>query len=210
MKALFPITVDAATELGVDSDLVARLRAAILQIPDFPRTDRATHTQLKTAADDGDGNTVLGFSSDPTAPFRNSENLDLEPVWPYNLIGDTSPLFDLARLTYANRRNRNSNSWTYDPVHAARLGLGTEVATRLKASTASFQVYPNGMAAWNTSRLEEPYDEHAGVTALAINESLVQDYDRILRIAPALPGGTRKGPCSSSADPRPTSRFRTA
>ena len=189
MKALFPIAVDAATELGVDRDLVARLRAAIPKIPDFPRTDRATHTQLKTAADDGDGNTVLGFSSDPTAPLRNSENLDLEPVWPYNLIGDTSPLFDLARLTYANRRNRNSNSWTYDPVHAARLGLGTEVAAGLRASTTSFQVYPNGLAAWNPSRLEEPYDEHAGVTALAINESLVQDYDGILRIAPALPPG---------------------
>ena len=189
MKALFPITVDAATELRVDRDLVARLRAAIPQIPDFPRTDRATHTQLKTAADDGDGNTVLGFSSDPTAPLRNSENLDLEPVWPYNLIGDTSPLFDLARLTYANRRNRNSNSWTYDPVHAARLGLGTDVAAGLRASTASFQVYPSGLAAWNPSRQEEPYDEHAGVTALAINESLVQDYDGILRIAPALPPG---------------------
>jgi hypothetical protein len=189
MKALFPIAIDAATELGADPDLVAELRAAIPRIPDFPRTDRATHTQLKTAADDGDGNTVLGFSSDPTAPFRNSENLDLEPVWPYNLIGDTSPLFDLARLTYANRRNTNSNSWTYDPVHAARLGLGTEVATRLNASTARFQVYPNGMAAWNTSNLQEPYDEHAGVTALAINESLVQDYDGILRIAPALPPG---------------------
>ena len=189
MKALFPIAVEAATELGTDADLVADLRTAIPQIPDFPRTDRATHRQLKTAADDGDGNTVLGFSSDPTAPFRNSENLDLEPVWPYNLIGDTSPLFDLARLTYASRRNTNSNSWTYDPVHAARLGLATEVATRLKASTNSYQVYPSGLAAWNTSRLEEPYDEHAGVTALAINEALVQDYDGVLRIAPALPPG---------------------
>ena len=189
MKALFPIAIEAATELGVDGELVAQLREAIPRIPDFPRTDRATHTQLKTAADDGDGNTVLGFSSDPTAPFRNSENLDLEPVWPYNLIGDTSPLFDLARLTYTNRRNRNSNSWTYDPVHAARLGLAAEVAERLRASTSSFQIYPSGLAAWNPGRPEEPYDEHAGVTALAINESLVQDFDGILRIAPAVPPG---------------------
>jgi hypothetical protein len=188
MKALFPIAVDAATKLGTDADLVTRLQAAIPQIPDFPRTDRATHRQLKTAADDGDGQTVLGFSSDPTAPFRNSENLDLEPVWPYNLISDTSPLFDLARLTYANRRNTNSNDWTYDPVDAARLGLGTEVAARLKASTDRFQAYPNGLAAFNTN-LQEPYDEHAGVTTLAINESLAQDYDGLLRIVPALPPG---------------------
>lgn len=188
MKALFPVAIDAAEELGTDADLVARLRQAIPRIPDFPRTDRATHQQLKTAADDGDGQTVLGFSSDPTAPIRNSENLDLEPVWPYNLIGDTSPLFDLARLTYANRRNVNSNDWTYDPVDAARLGLGAEVAARLKSSTDRYQVYPNGLAAWN-GNLQEPYDEHAGVTTLAINEALAQDYDGLLRIAPALPPG---------------------
>ncbi len=189
MRALFPIAIEAAAKLGVDQALVEQLRDAIPRIPDFPRTDRATHTQLKTAADDGDGNTVLGFSSDPTAPFRNSENLDLEPVWPYNLIGDTSPLFDLARLTYTSRRNRNSNSWTYDPVHAARLGFAEEVESRLRASTSSFQIYPSGLAAWNPGRPEEPYDEHAGVTALALNESLVQDFDGILRIAPAVPDG---------------------
>ena len=176
MRALFPIAIEAATKLRVDEALVAQLREAIPRIPDYPRTER-------------NGTTVLGFSSDPTAPFRNSENLDLEPVWPYDLIGDTSPLFELARLTYANRRNRNSNSWTYDAVHAARLGLADEVEERLRASTNSFQIYPSGLAAWNPGRPEEPYDEHAGVTALALNESLVQEYDGILRIAPAVPDG---------------------
>jgi glycosyl hydrolase family 95 len=188
MKALFPVAVQAATLLDADADLVAQLQEAIPRIPDFPRTDRATHRQLKTAADDGDGETVLGFSSDPAAPIRNSENLDLEPVWPYDLISDTSPLFGLARLTYTSRRNTNSNSWTYDPVHAARLGLGSEVAARLTASTARFQGYANGLAAFNSS-LQEPYDEHAGVTTLAINETLAQDHDGLLRIAPALPPG---------------------
>jgi hypothetical protein len=176
MKALFPVAIAAADELGVDTELAAQLRDAIPRIPDYPRTTR-------------NGATVLGYSSDPNAPIRNSENLDLEPVWPYNLISDTSPLFDLARLTYSNRRNRNSNSWTYDPVHAARLGLGSEVEARLKASTTSFQIYPSGLAAWNPGSPQEPYDEHSGVTALALNESLVQDFDGILRIAPAVPPG---------------------
>jgi hypothetical protein len=187
MQTLFPIAIQAATLLGTDADLVAHLRDAIPRIPDFPRTDRATHRQNRTAAD-GDDQTVLGYSSDQAAPFRNSENLDLEPVWPYNLISDTSPLFDLARRTYTSRRNINSNSWTYDPVHAARLGLGGEVAARLIASTARFQAYPSGLAAFNSS-LQEPYDEHAGVTTLAINEALAQDFDGLLRIAPALPPG---------------------
>ncbi len=189
MKMLFPIAVQAAQTLGIDPELVTQLQTAIPKIPDYPRTDKATHRILKTAADDGDGNTVLGFSSDAGAGYHNVENLDLEPVWPYNLIGDTSPLFNLARTTYASRQFKNSNSWTYDPVDAARLDLGSEVAAGLKASTQSFQVYPNGLAAWNPRSLTEPYDEHSGTSTLAINEALATDYDGLLRIAPAVPPG---------------------
>ena len=189
MKALFPVVIQAATLLGKDPDLVTQLQAAMPKLLDFPRTD-FTHTQLKTAANDGDGNTVLGFSSDPTAAFRNSENLDLEPVFPYEEITDQSPLFDLAKLTYAHKRNTNSNDWSYDPVDAARLGMGAEVAARLKATTSSFQLFANGMANLGSGgTLTEPYDEHSGVTALALNEALVQDYDGLLRIAPAVPPG---------------------
>jgi hypothetical protein len=189
MQQLFPIVVQAATKLGVDADLVAQAQAAIPEIPDFPRTDRSTHRQLKTPAQDGDGNTVLGFSSDANASYHNSENLDLEPVWPYNLIGDTSPLFNLAKATYPVRQFKNGNDWTYDPVDAARLDMGSEVAATLKAATQSYQAFPNGLSAWQVSNLQEPYDEQAGVTALAINEALATDYDGLLRIAPAIPPG---------------------
>lgn len=188
MKMLFPIAIRATQILDADDAFVVQLKAALPRIPDFPRTDRATHRQLKTAADDGDGNTVLGFSSDPAAQRRNSENLDLEPVWPYNLISDTSPLFDLAKVTYANRLYRNSNSWTYDAVHAARLGLGSEVAASLHRQANSFAKYPSGLAAFS-SNMTEPYDETDGVVSLALNESLATDYDGLLRIAPSIPPG---------------------
>jgi hypothetical protein len=189
MKMVFPIAVRAAQTLATDADLVTQLQAAIPKVLDFPRVDKATHKTLKSPANDGDGATVFGFSSDPAAAYHNSENLDLEPLWPYNLISDTSPLFNLAKETYNARMYRNSNSWTYDPVHAARLGLGDQVAATLTASTNRFQVYPTGLAAWNTGNLQEPYDEHSGVTALAINETLATDYDGLLRIAPAIPTG---------------------
>jgi hypothetical protein len=188
MKMAFPIAIRATQILGNDDAFVAQLKAALPRIPDFPRTDRATHTQLKTAADDNDGNTVLGFSSDPTAPRRNSENLDLEPVWPYNLVSDTSPLFNLAKNTFASRLYRNSNSWTYDAVDAARLGLADEVATALHRQAASFTKYPSGLAAFS-SNMTEPYDETDGVVSLALNESLATDYDGLLRVAPSVPTG---------------------
>jgi hypothetical protein len=177
MQSLFPVVIEAATLLGQDATLVTQLQAALPKILDFPRTTR-------------NGQTVLGFSSNPTAAYNNSENLDLEPLWPYNLISDQSPLFELAKTTYANRRSVNSNSWTYDPLDAARLGNGVEVAARLRASTNAFQRFSSGFADLGSGgTLTNTYDEHVGVTALTLNETLAQDFDGLLRIAPAVPPG---------------------
>jgi len=64
-------------------------------------------------------------------------------------------------------------------VHAARLGLGDQVAATMKASTNSFQVYPTGLAAWNTGQPAGALRRAlGGVTALAINETLAADYGR--------------------------------
>jgi hypothetical protein len=186
MKMLFPIVVHAANTLGVDGDLVQRVQNAIPEIPEFPRTDAATHQQVKTAADDGDGNTVFAYSADPTAPYRNSENLDLEPVWPYDLVGDNSPLYNVAKLSYMARRNHNSNTWTYDPLQAARLDLRDQVASTLQLDAATHSQYANGLAAFSSS-MTEPYDETVGVIATTVNESLATDYDGLLRINPAMP-----------------------
>jgi hypothetical protein len=186
MKMLFPIAVQAADKLGVDADLVQRLQTAIPEILDFPRTDAATHKQLKTAADDGDGNTVFAYSYEPAASYHNSENLDLEPVWPYDLVGDASPLYDVAKLSYTARRNHNSNTWTYDPLDAARLDLRDQVAQTLQTDAATHSQYANGLAAFSSS-MTEPYDETVGVIATTVNESLATDYDGLLRINPSIP-----------------------
>ena len=128
MKSLFPIVIEAATLLGTDAALVTQLQAAIPKLLDFPRD----HPQQP------DG---VRLSADPTAAYNNVENLDLEPLFPYNLISDQTPAdFELSKTTYANRRYVNANDWTYDPVHAARLGNGVEVAPRLRAERNSYQL----------------------------------------------------------------------
>ncbi|WP_052681906.1 RICIN domain-containing protein [Saccharothrix sp. ST-888] len=190
MKALFPATISAAQTLNTDASLVSQLQTAIPQIPDYPRTDAATHQQNLTASADASGTDVLGQSSQPTAPVNNSENDDLDAVWPYGLVGDNSPLLSLAQRTYASRVNVQQNDWSFDAVDAARLGLGSRVAADLTALTQKYQTYPTGMAnLWGQSGGTEPYIEQAANVALAVNESLVQDYDDLLRIAPALPPG---------------------
>jgi hypothetical protein len=187
MRALFPSAVKAAKALGVDAGLVKQLNAAIPEIPPLPRTDTATRTQNLTAADDAAGTDMIGWSTQPTAPFNNSENLGLEAVFPYAVIGDDSPLTTLARRTFTSRPFVNSADWAYDPLDAARLGLAADVKSTLVDNLTKYQVYPSGLANFSSAPGNEPYIEQSGVLAATVSEAFVQDYDGLLRIAPAWP-----------------------
>jgi alpha-L-fucosidase 2 len=192
INALYPAVINAGRLLGKDADLIQQLQAALLRVPQLPRTQpsspkNAPKTLLPPSAD-ADGTDVIAASWQPAAETHNIENIGLEPVWPYNLIGDTSPLFSVAQRTYAHRPNRNAVDWSYDPIQAARLGLGSEVKSTLLETTQKYQGFINGMAKWEESA-HEFYIEQTGVLADALQEALVQDYDGLIRIAPALPPG---------------------
>jgi hypothetical protein len=187
MQALFPAAVAAAQKLGTDTALVSQLQTALGQIPPYPRTDQATLKQLLTAADDASGTTVIANSYEPAATIRNSENIGLEPVWPWNIINDTSPMLTLAKRTYAHRPVTGGNDWTLDAVQAARLGQPADVKRRLIEVTQDHQVYISGMADLGNTVGQQSYIEQAATVATAVNEALVQHYDGLLRIAPAWP-----------------------
>ncbi|MFI5797761.1 glycosyl hydrolase family 95 catalytic domain-containing protein [Streptomyces sp. NPDC051677] len=186
MQSLFPVVVSAAQTLGVDSDLVGALRSAIPKIRPLPRTDTATQTQVLDPSSDASGTTMLALSAQPTATKNNTENLGLEAVWPYSLIGDSGNQSELGRRTFTHRSYVTENDWSFDALHAARLGLGDQMRTAMTANVAKYQVFPNGMASWN-AQPETPYLEQLGVNAAAIGEGLVQHYDGTLRIAPGWP-----------------------
>jgi hypothetical protein len=102
-SALYPVVIKAAKLLGKDAELVRELKAALPKVPPFPRTYAATKTSLLSQSEDGNGQDIIAESYLPDAANHNAENIGLEPVWPYDLIGDTSPLFALAKRTYAHR-----------------------------------------------------------------------------------------------------------
>jgi hypothetical protein len=192
MQALFRAVVSAAGLLGTDAALAAQLKDALGKLPPLPRTDAATHQQLLTAADDAAGQDVIAISYEPGAQRHNGENLDLEAVWPFGLIGDTGPNTALATRTYRHRTNVYGPDWNFDSIQAARLGLGAEVAAALTHTTQSYQAFVNGLAllaGGTNDGTSEPYVEQLGVVAAALNEALVQDYDGTLRLAPAWPQG---------------------
>jgi hypothetical protein len=173
MRALFPVARSAAQTLGVDSDLVSSLGTAIPKLRGFPTTGSS-------------GNDVIAVSAEPNAAQHNQENDGLEPVWPYNLIGDTGAQSDLAKRTFARRPYPTQPDWSFDPLQAARLGLRDDFRSTLTTMINKYQVYPSGLADWNGGG-NTPYLEQIGVTAAAVTEALVQSYDGTLRIAPAWP-----------------------
>jgi hypothetical protein len=202
-QALFPATISAATLLNTDSSLVSQLRTAETRIEPYPRTDQNTHSQLlnpqptsasAAANADAQGNDVIASSYQPSAATHNVENLGLEPVWPYGVIGDNTVingdnLTALAGRTYTHRQYINNPDWTYDSIDAARLDMASQVASDLTASTESYQIYISGLAAWNPGSPDEPYIEQTSNVAMTLDESLATDYDGTLRFAPAWPSG---------------------
>jgi hypothetical protein len=186
--ALFPIVAQAATLLHRDADLVQQIAAALPTILPYPRTDAATQNQQLTPAADTLGQDVIGMSYDQSADTHNRENLGLEPVWPYGLIGDSGPLSELAKRTFAHRLYVERYDWSVDPIDAARLGLASAVKKTLVDLTRAYQTRPSGLASFGGS-YPEPYAEQGAVATTALQDALVQDYDGLLRVAPAFPSG---------------------
>ena len=184
--ALFPATIQAAKLLGKDPDLVRQLQAAQRKIPPFPRTEAMAAKTLLPPSTDAQGKDVIAPSYVPTAPDHNFENIGLEPIWPYSLIGENSPLFSLAKRTYVHRPYPTKEDWSFDPIQAARLGLGVDVRSTLIKITETYQQFINGLANWG-GETGEFYVEQSGVVATALQEALVQDYDGVIRVAPAIP-----------------------
>ena len=198
---LYPIAIQAAKLMGKDADLVKRLQDALPKIPPFPRTQLNGPFTLLPPSADAEGADMIAESYLPGAQNHNEENIGLEPVWPYDIISDTSPLFDLAKRTYQHRPSQRGGGWSFDPIQAARLDMGDEVGAALLRSTESSARCINGftgcaprgkragtaVAPPTDDRSIEFYVEQSGVAADALQEALVQDHDGLIRIAPAVP-----------------------
>ena len=203
-QALFPATISAATLLNTDSSLVSQLKTAEGEIEPYARTDAATHDQLlnpqpttasATAAVDAQGTDVIADSFQPSATIHNGENIGLEPVWPYGVIGDSTTvngdnLTALADRTYNSRPNVNNPDWSFDAVDAARLDMPSQVESDLVANVEKYQGYISGLSSFTGDTPgDEPYIEQSSTVATAMDEALATDYDGTLRIAPAWPSG---------------------
>ena len=183
MRALFPAVVEAAMVLKTDANLVGQLKEALPALSAFPLAKLGSPNVL-AAADVDSRDTMIAANRDPGVELHNTENIGLEPVWPYDLIGDDGPLHALGVRTFLNRPYKNEASWSFDPIQAARLGLADQFKASALAITQRYQDCPSGLASFAGPGFLVEQD---GVLADALQDALVQDYDGRVRIAPAWP-----------------------
>jgi alpha-L-fucosidase 2 len=192
MQALFPRVVQAATLLKTDSALVVELHSAMRKLPTLPLVTASSPTVLLAHGSDT-ADAVIASSYSPEAETHNVENIGLEPVWPYSVIGDDQALRKIAVHTFMNRPHKSDADWSLDPIQAARLGLSDEVVTSLSTITEHYQIYPSGFATLFPPTPTNPppaefYVDQIGVLADALQKALADEYDGLVRLVPAWPG----------------------
>ena len=189
--ALFPATIEAADTLGVDSSLVSSLTTAEGKIPPYPRVlETDQDGSLVPASDDADDDDVIADSYQPSAPTHNYENIGLESVYPFNVIGDDSSLTALADRTYDYAPNGPTTAdWSMNAIDAARLDMANQVQSDLVTNTEDMQMFISGLSDVVGHTNAQPYLEQSSGVSYALDQALVQDYDGLLRVAPAWPSG---------------------
>lgn len=165
----FPLLRSVAVEMG-DTALVTSLDAAIAKLPPLPTTTR-------------NGKTVLAWQESSTGTNQNFQNPEMEAVWPWGLFGDDPTTNTIAVNSYKNQVYTNLYDWNADSTWAARLGLRDSVKSSLASSVSSHTAGASG-----TDGFGGPAQVEAlGNMTMGIQESIVQYYDGVLKIAPAIP-----------------------
>ncbi|TCN38300.1 hypothetical protein EV644_109191 [Kribbella orskensis] len=174
MRVIFPIVADLANAHH-DRALAMRLREAVTKLPPFRTVERG-------------GEQVLAWSGTDEEP-QNTQNPELEALWPWGLFDETSGLL---QATYRQRVYPQDKDWGMDSTWAARLGQADEVERLLLKGIQDFQIFPNGFTVHRTGReavrQQSFYNEWGGVLTTGLQEALVQAYDGVVHVAPAWPG----------------------
>ena len=146
--------------------------------------------------------------------FPDVELCSLYPAGLHGLKDKGTDVFDiLTNLLYIHRTGDETGHWNMLPIFLARMGMRGEVENACRAMLSNFQGFPNGMNAEDTEpgtlRRDAPafyhYDntethetfsvrsddfihfdfETEPIVAMALQESLLQSHEGVLRLCPA-------------------------
>jgi len=123
----------------------------------------------------------------------NSENVELDCIYPFGLAGIGSENRQKAENAYRHRVFQSSYGWDWSPVCAARLGLADEAARIQAEHCRNTQHWPQGFwdspssPYWAGGLVDCPYFDSSGVNVATTAEMLLQSYDGTIRVWPAVP-----------------------
>ncbi len=134
------------------------------------------------------------LSGDGSLDYKrtNWDDPSLEIVYPFGICGCGKPYYNEAVNNYMNRIGRNEIikmiSWDYAPIWAARLGLSDNAMEEIRNLIAISQKFSNGITSDGNSMYEP-----LGNLITALNECMLQSYDGIIRVFPAVYQGDKGG-----------------
>lgn len=185
LRYFFATIVEVSRRLDADADL-----RAVWQ-------DRLDH--LAPWAIDAATGAILPYELRPGEKIevQNAENPDLFAIGVFPLMTQDTPDRALAVKTFHARRNVNGYGWTTDSICAARLGLAEPSGARpqqqglgqlLVDHARRYQDHPSGLQDYYGRKPAiHPYLEGSGTFATAVGEMLLQSWNGLIRVCPALP-----------------------
>ena len=181
------------------ADAVAGCRATLkflLSVQDKINADAETVAMWKEFSENltdlpSDGEKYLPAAKYDPADRKNADNPETECIFPYGLTGIAASDYAAALQTYFARQEPLRYGWSPETIVSARLGLGEETFTNLLKGIERFQVFSNGMTRFDAKESSVWdkifYTEFNGILATTLNEMLLQSYDNVLRVFPAVP-----------------------
>jgi hypothetical protein len=190
----------ATWTLGCDPELGDRCWDTVRRLTLYP-------TDPKTGA-------ILAYEPQPNEKIEvsNAENPEMFPIGVFPIYTLNTPTedkthYERALRTFRARRHVNTYGWTTDSICAARLGIADDAASQrlfpdwtpkdskgwgierlLPNHAETYQVYPCGlMDYYPRNPGMHCYLEGSGTFSTACGEMLLQSWDGLIRVAPALP-----------------------
>lgn len=113
--------------------------------------------------------------------LTNVENPELYAVFPYRVFGVGRPDLELARNTFAARRNRLNMGWCQDSIQAAYLGLSLEAGQMVTARARNKHADSRFPAFWGPNFDWVPDQDHGSNILSTVQSMLLQaDGEKIL------------------------------
>lgn len=168
IRVMFPLFIELSERFSEDKELAEKAFDILKNI-----------APLETGVEDG--NLYYLPCASPVPEQKNIQNPEMEIFFPYGYIGIDSPDYELGVKTWLHRKLYYT-IWSPDAVAAARLGLGDIAYDGIVKMCLNHQTHANGFHDDNNGCLESN-----GLIATGINEMLLQSYNGLIRVFPAIP-----------------------